>query len=179
MVYDHRMGMPGDAKGLAETRLVPLGELKPAPWNPRSATDAHFASLKRRMSGDPDFMWDRPVLARAGGEIYAGNLRWRAAESLGWAAIPARISAISEERAKDRSIGDNVHAGEWHYDELSELAHAITGGEEGAMRDLLMEDALLRRAFEEPETVVGSREVDMAVLEAGLGSECPRCHFRF
>ena len=48
---------------------VPLVELRPAPWNPRSITEERFQNLCDSIRADPDFLWHRPVLAQADGTI--------------------------------------------------------------------------------------------------------------
>ena len=55
---------------------VPLSALRPAPWNPRTISDAQFARLCASIEEDPGFLWRRPVLANASGEIYAGRDRF-------------------------------------------------------------------------------------------------------
>jgi hypothetical protein len=63
--------------------LVPLLSLTPAPWNPRTIKDERFQNLCRSLEADPDFLQLRPVLATADSSIFAGNVRYRAAEHLG------------------------------------------------------------------------------------------------
>jgi hypothetical protein len=79
--------------------------LKPAPWNPRYAED-------------PEFLWRRPLLARPDGEIYAGNQRYRAAEHLGYEALPTILDDVSEQTAKERALRDNNNAGSYIEAEL-------------------------------------------------------------
>jgi len=62
---------------------VSLLALQPAPWNPRSIKDDRFQNLCRSIEVDPEFLWRRPILAQADGTIYAGNMRFRAAQHLG------------------------------------------------------------------------------------------------
>lgn len=105
----------------AATRLVPLTSLRPAAWNPRYIRDARFKALCAALAHDPQFLWDRPILARPNGEIFAGNMRWRAAQHLGWTEIPARTVDIPEAQAKERALRDNNEYGEWAEDALGEL----------------------------------------------------------
>ena len=101
--------------------MVPLSQLKPAEWNPRLIRDQRFKELCRSLQADPDFLWDRPVLASADGTIFGGNMRWRAAQQLGWTEIPARILDIPEQLAKERALRDNNPWGEWVDQDLAEL----------------------------------------------------------
>ncbi len=66
-----------------------LSALRPSPWNPRTISDDRFQNLCHSIQADPDFLWRRPILAQADGTIYAGTMRYRAAEHLGLATVPA------------------------------------------------------------------------------------------
>lgn len=105
----------------APTQLVRLGQLIPAPWNPRLIRDARFKQLCASLQADPQFLWDRPIIANASYIIYAGNMRWRAAEHLGWQQIPARITDVDDATAKARALRDNNQFGEWEDQALAEM----------------------------------------------------------
>lgn len=102
--------------------LVPLSKLRPAPWNPRTITDKRFKALCASMEADPDFMWHRPIIAKADGEVVAGNMRLRAAEHLGWEEVPAILEDMSDKLAKERALKDNNQFGDWQEEELAEIA---------------------------------------------------------
>jgi hypothetical protein len=108
-----------------ETQRVPLSALKPAPWNPRLIRDARFKQLCRSLEADPDFLWERPGLATQDGTVYAGNMRYRAAEHLQWDSIPTRYADIPEQLAKERALRDNNQFGEWQDEELAELLYSL------------------------------------------------------
>jgi hypothetical protein len=105
----------------APTLLVPLAALTPAAWNPRLITTARFQQLCDSLQVDPDFLWERPVLANAAGIIYGGNHRYRAAEHLGWEAIPARRREIPDRLARERALRDNNQWADWVEQDLAEL----------------------------------------------------------
>ena len=106
---------------MVQVESVPLSRLRPAPWNPRSISDERFQNLCRSIQSDPGFLQHRPVLATADGTIYAGNMRFRAAQQLGLDTIPAIIEDIPEQLAKERALRDNAQWGEWEGDELAAL----------------------------------------------------------
>ena len=105
--------------------LVPLGQLHPAPWNPRTIRDSCFQALCHAIEADPGFLWARPVCAQSSGEIYAGNMRWRAADSLGWTEIPAIIEDIDPLLAKERALRDNRSYGEDDDQAVAELLQEL------------------------------------------------------
>lgn len=104
-----------------EVQLVPVGTLRPAPWNPRTITDERFQNLCRSLEADPEFLWRRPILATAAGDVLAGNMRLRAVLHLGWAEVPAIVDDVSEQLAKERALRDNGQWGEWEDQDLAAL----------------------------------------------------------
>lgn len=89
-------------------RQEAIERLHAAPWNPRQIKDERFKNLVRSIQADPDFLHHRPILATADGTIYAGNMRYRAAQHLGMATVPAIIEDIPEQLAKERALRDNA-----------------------------------------------------------------------
>ena len=75
---------------------VPLDRLQPAGWNPRTIKDERFQNLVRSFQADPDFLGRRPILATADGAIYAGSMRYRAAQHR--ACRPSRRSSRTSPR---------------------------------------------------------------------------------
>jgi ParB-like chromosome segregation protein Spo0J len=65
-------------------------------------TDGRSQDLCRSIEADREFLWRRPVLAQADGTIYAGHMRYRAAQHLGMEAIPAIIEDVSDQLAQER-----------------------------------------------------------------------------
>ena len=108
---------------------ISLTALHPAPWNPRSITDERFKNLCDSIRADPDFLWHRPVLAQADGTIYAGNMRYRAAEHLGMETIPAVVEDVSDRLARERALRDNAQWGEWEEEELASLLARLAAEE--------------------------------------------------
>ena len=114
---------------------VPLVELRPAPWNPQSITEERFQNLCDSIRADPDFLCRRPVLAQADGAIYAGNMRYRAAQHLGMKTVPALVEDVSDRLARERALRDNAQWGEWEEDELASLLARL--GSEGSDLDIV------------------------------------------
>ncbi|MDE2105087.1 MAG: ParB/RepB/Spo0J family partition protein [Patescibacteria group bacterium] len=125
-----------------EPVVLPFDAVSPAPWNPRVITDKRFASLVASMESDPEFFRLRPCLVQqSSGFIYAGNMRYRAAEYLSKAGrwpldgVWVLVSDIGNETAKRRAIQDNNEWGEWHQDQLAEMMYELR--EDGADLSLL------------------------------------------
>ena len=108
---------------------VSLDALHPAPWNPRTIKDERFQNLCRSIEADPALLWRWPVLAMADGTIYAGNMRYRAAQHLKFSAIPAVIEDLPERLAKERALRDNSQWGEWLDDDLAALLGELAANE--------------------------------------------------
>jgi DNA modification methylase len=114
---------------------VSLDRLRPAEWNPRTISDERFRNLCRSIRADPEFLWRRPVLAQTDGTIYAGNMRFRAAQHLGMTSIPAIVEDVSDQLARERALRDNAQWGDWEGDELAALLDRLRA--EGSDLDLL------------------------------------------
>ncbi len=124
--------------------MVPLTALKPAPWNPRTVREARFKALCASLKADPDFLWRRPILAMADGTVYAGNMRLRAAQHLGWTEVPALVEDVPEQLARERALRDNNSSGEWQEDDLAKLVYEL--GQEGSdLAALAFDDGELRK----------------------------------
>ncbi len=102
-------------------RRVAVGRLHYADWNPRTIEPERLENLKRSLEADPRMMDLRPVLATAAGEVYAGNMRLRAAQALGWPAVPAILEDVDPRTMRERMIRDNAQWGEWEKDELGRI----------------------------------------------------------
>ncbi len=122
--------MPGPAP-----RETLLAALRPSDWNPRSIKDERFKNLCRSIEADPEFLWRRPVLAQSDGTIYAGNMRYLAAQHLGMSTIPAIVEDVPDQLARERALRDNAQWGDWAEDDLAKLLAGLR--EEGSDLDLL------------------------------------------
>ena len=116
-------------------QATPIEALHPADWNPRSIKDERFQNLCRSIEADPEFLWRRPVLAQADGTLYAGNMRYRAAQHLGHATIPAIVEEVPDQLARERALRDNAQWGDWAEDDLAKLLEGLRA--EGSDLDLL------------------------------------------
>lgn len=170
-----RIGLPMSEQPTAT--LVPLADLHPAPWNPRTIRDDRFLNLCESIKGDPEFIWRRPVLAQADGTIYAGNMRYRAAEHLGMDAVPAIVEDIPDRLAKERALRDNAQWGDWDDDELARLVGELQAAESNL--DLLgLEETELKWLIETPEFAPVAEETQSR-LDEKAKITCPACGHAF
>jgi hypothetical protein len=85
--------------------LVPVGELRPDPDNPRTHDEAQVAKLAEAMR---TVGWTNPIIATDDGTILAGHGRLRAALRLGLDAVPVLLfSDLTPEQRRLILIGDN------------------------------------------------------------------------
>jgi hypothetical protein len=104
---------------------IAIERLHGAEWNPRTITDERLDDLKDAIMADPDFLWERPVLAMADGTVYAGNQRLLAAQDLGWDRIPAIMEDVPEHVAHERALRDNQTWGQWDDETLARQIQAM------------------------------------------------------
>ena len=133
-------------------RELPIGSVRPNPYQPRTRIDeAELTDLASSMEASGLL---QPVIVRprgSGFELIAGERRWRAAERLGWAKIPAVVKEVDDrtlltlalienlqrddlspidEAAGYRRLGDEFQLGQ------SEIARAV-GRERSTVANLL------------------------------------------
>jgi len=152
---------------------VPLKKLHPAPWNPRTLKDARFQNLCRSIEADPGLLDLRPILATKDGTIYAGNMRYRAVQHLGWADVPTVLSDIPEQLAKERALRDNGSWGEWVEDDLGHLLAELKDA--GSDIDLLGFDSPELERLLNVIPQVEFKQYDESAADDVAFIECPEC----
>lgn len=161
----------------ADVVSMSVYDIKPSNINPRTISDSKYQSLMKDINRDPEFMWQRPVLAYRKGRnliIYAGHQRWRACVQLGWETIPVSVDEnLTDESMKNRMVLDNLYYGDWDEkmfgafddDVLKELnlmtAEGLTFD---AYTEAKVEDAAMRKPVVEKEE---DRAAEEESTEAG------------
>ena len=172
--------MAKTAPSISTPQLVALTALHPAPWNPRTIKDVRFKNLCESIQADPDFLWQRPILADAAGEIFAGNMRFRAVQHLGWQEVPAIVSDVAPRLAKERAMRDNNQWGDLVEQDLAELLVGLQM--DGSDLKLLgFPDDELTRLLDSVGALgeVEFKEYDESVADEVEYLECPECHHRW
>jgi len=157
-------------------RTMPIGELVPAPYNPRrqlKPTDKAYRKLKRslvRFGLVEPLIWNETT-----GRLVSGHLRLRILKELGLAEVPVSVVALSDVEEKALNIVLNNQEAQGRYDpkqlkdvlaELRDLPEfADTGFGEGVFRLLELEPAEdLRETEGNPDRV----EVQIIATAAGF-----------
>jgi site-specific DNA-methyltransferase (adenine-specific) len=104
--------------------MVPIGNLEPAPYNPRKIKAAALQALTEELRA---YGLVEPLVAnrRADGRlvVVGGHQRLKAAQALAWASVPVRVLEVDEVREKALNVALNNPAlqGEWDQDRLAGL----------------------------------------------------------
>lgn len=98
------------AKQEGELRDLPIGNLAPGKYQPRTRMDK--GALEELAQSIKDRGIVQPILVRAVGagkfEIVAGERRWRAAQIAGLATVPALVREIPDEHALGIGLIENI-----------------------------------------------------------------------
>ena len=101
-----------------------VADLKENPDNPRTISAASFEILKESIRDFPKMMPYRPLIVDADNIVLGGNMRLRAMRELGLEKIPASwvksATDLTPEEQARFIIADNVVAGSWEYELLSQ-----------------------------------------------------------
>ena len=162
-----------------------LKDIKPNPNNPRVIKDDKFEKLKRRITQSKAFGKLNPIKVDIDNVIIAGNMRYRACQDLKLKEFPVEVltMAIYDEIIQDRKdnnlddadatykevceefvIIDNVHAGDWEYDDLANEWDAEKLDDYGVDVWQPTEDVNLDEFFEE-DTSEPAEQKNKIVLE--------------
>lgn len=143
--------------------------IKLNPSNPRIIKDDKFKKLVQSLQDFPEMATVRPIVIDETNTILGGNMRYKAMIEAGWDDIPVtQVKGWTNEQKKEFVIKDNLSMGEWDYDILAN---------EYDMKQL--EDYGMDTRLELDDFSDKNKEVDVSDLENDLGTECPKCHFKF
>ena len=99
--------------------VMPIGELKNNPNNPRILKDDKFKKLVKSIQEFPEMLDAREVVVNKDHIILGGNMRFKAAKEAGIKEIPVKIVDWDEDKQRQFVIKDNVSGGEWDWDQLA------------------------------------------------------------
>jgi ParB family chromosome partitioning protein len=108
------------AEASGALRELPIASVRPNPFQPRTRIDeAELADLANSMQASGLL---QPIVVRSrenGFELIAGERRWRAAERLGWAKIPAFVKEVDDRTLLTLALIENLQR-----DDLSPIDEA-------------------------------------------------------
>ena len=103
-------GKSAESAAPSELRELPIGDLKPGKYQPRTRMDK--AALEELAQSIKQRGIVQPILTRevAGGkfEIIAGERRWRAAQIAGLATVPVLVREIADDAALGIGLIENI-----------------------------------------------------------------------
>lgn len=147
-----------------EISEIPVGELKPNPWNTNIVTPENELKIEESLKR---FGMFRPIVARTlpngTREILGGEHRWTVARRLGYDTVPViDLGEISDTRAKEIGLVDNGRYGEDDTFALSEL-----------LKDIGSDDAMsfLPYTGDELENIFASSSIALNDLDIPDGGE--------
>lgn len=101
-------------------QYIETARLKFLDNNPRTLNKRQFSTLKRSIKDFPTMLEKRPLIASNELIVYGGNMRLRAAISLGIKEVPVIIAHDwTHEQLQQFLLLDNISAGSWDYDLLA------------------------------------------------------------
>jgi hypothetical protein len=100
------------------------GQIPNVPKNPRLIKDQKYQKLKKSIEDNPEMLGARELLVYQQGKAYViigGNMRYKAAEELGYKELPCKIlpAETSAEQLRAILIKDNVSFGENDWEMLA------------------------------------------------------------
>ena len=101
--------MEGKVQWREEIVAVPIGEIRPSPYQPRKRIDQ--GKIEELAASIAEHGLLHPVVVRmieGGYELVVGERRWRACQRLGWRSIPAVVRTLSEQAAAELALIENL-----------------------------------------------------------------------
>ena len=172
------------AEASGALRELPLSNLKPNPYQPRTRMDeAELRDLASSMEASGLL---QPVIVRprdGGFELIAGERRWRAAQRLGWAKIPAVVKEVDDRTLLTLALIENLQrddlspideaAGYRRLGEEFELGHSEIARVVGKDRSTVANLLRLLQLPDDVQTMVHEKRLSAGHARALLGLSDP------
>lgn len=101
---------------------IPVGNLKPAEYNPRKISREMLASLKKNIT---EFGLVDPIIVNKDMTIIGGHQRYKACLELGFTELPCVMLDLTKSKEKALNLALNKISGEWNKDKLEFLLKEI------------------------------------------------------
>lgn len=100
-------------------QVVPIGQIRPNPSNPRLIKDDKFNKLVQSLKDFPEMANVRPIVVNQDMVILGGNMRFKAMKEAKWKEVPVEVVDWDEDKQREFIIKDNVGFGEWDWEQLA------------------------------------------------------------
>lgn len=172
-----------------EVRILPLSELKPAPYNPRRILSPGSPAYRKLRASLVEFGLVEPLIwNQTTGHVVGGHARLRILKELGYTEVPVSVVRLSEAREKALNVVLNNQEAQGRFDPgrlaelLGELEHLpeleLTGFDTRTLAALRLEPVAPPAAPPEPDGVEVTLEMD-ATTYAALAPELDALVRRF
>lgn len=108
-----------------EMRVIPVGELKPARYNPRKALKPGDKEYERIKNSITEFGFADPLVVNKDMTIVGGHQRLTVAMALGYTEVPCMVVDVDKTREKALNIALNKITGAWDEGKLADLLQDI------------------------------------------------------
>jgi DNA modification methylase len=100
-----------------ENKRISIDQLKPAAYNPRTATEKQFTDVSKSLE---KFDLASPIVINRNNTVIGGHLRLQVLKKRGITEVDVRVPSrqLSDEEEKELNIRLNKNTGEWDYDLL-------------------------------------------------------------
>jgi ParB-like chromosome segregation protein Spo0J len=113
-----------------ELRVLPIGQLVPAPYNPRKALKPDSPAYQKLRASLAEFGLVEPLVwNELTGRVVGGHARLRILKELGVAEVPVSVVRLTEAREKALNVLLNNQEAQGRYDttKLADLLAELTG----------------------------------------------------
>jgi hypothetical protein len=98
---------------------LPLDTIQSNVNNPRKITDEKLASLVKSIQDLPAMLDLRPLIINEDNIILAGNMRYKALQSLGYTEVKVtKVIGLTKDQENDLLLKDNMSYGDWNWQAL-------------------------------------------------------------
>lgn len=150
-----------------EVTYVPVGSIKPNPYNPNRQSPHDFQLLCRSIAADG---FTQPVIVnRTSNEIVDGEHRWRACQALGFDEIPIVYTDMTAEQMRISTLRHNRARGKENTDLVVELykeLNQMTNTDE-LLEELMLDPVELERMIQLDGDELARVSIDVTEDELG------------
>jgi ParB-like chromosome segregation protein Spo0J len=147
-----------------EVRVLPIGELRPARYNPRKILKPTDAAYRRLRASLEEFGLVEPLVwNERTGRVVGGHARLRILKELGYTEVPVSVVRLDAAKEKALNVVLNNHEAQGRYDpaklevlltELEDLPEfELTGFDSRTLADLRLEPVAELPPLEPPDRV--------------------------